>query len=89
MRDIGGVKAALTKALIFSRRNLSWSETASLCERNGGHLPLYKQYHYKNLPQHVARQELATVVGLTNIISGHVGFGDITFIGLSKTVRSD
>ena len=58
-----------------------------VCEKNGGHLPLYKQYQYMTLSREVVFQELAIVFGLMNMMSGLIGFGDITFIGLSRAVR--
>ena len=71
-----------------SRANISWNEAAAWCANVSGHLPFLRKYHYETASALYDRYEYLSAIGLMEITSGKIGFGDITFTGLSRKVCS-
>ena len=69
-----------------SRANISWNEAAAWCANVSGHLPFLRKYHYGATSVLDDQFEYVSAIGPIDITSGKIGFGDITFIGLSRKV---
>ena len=72
--------------LYSSRANISWNEAAAWCANVSGHLPFLRKYHYETDSALNDHYEYLSAFDETEITSGKIGFGDITFIGLSRKV---
>ena len=69
-----------------SRANMSWNEAAAQCANVSGHLPFLRKYHYESASASDDQYEYSLAIGHVELMSGKIGFGDITFIGLSRKV---